>query len=281
MSPLPAPGAVLRPRPPDSVGSCRRIIRTVDGAAIAPQVLGGLVGTVLGALIISIVVAGGRRQPGVQLDGLDLMGLVGRRDRGGDRVDQDLVGHRCRSSMAEATPPVATPQKTTVKRLGSVAPFSESPPMTMEAESAPVTNCRMVRPREMRAMNMPAKGVQEIRQAQGAGRSDQGVHRPRVDGPVEHGRAQSGADGSGRLRVDSVRRGQRVEVERFTDSVKNQSNAHSRSEHRGDPGSGGVLGLLGVSAQGDRAEPGGFHDSTSTVRPARQGGRPTPPETAC
>lgn len=209
------------------------------------------------------------------------MGLVGRRDRGGDRVDQDLVGHRCRSSMAEATPPVATPQKTTVKRLGSVAPFSESPPMTMEAESAPVTNCRMVRPREMRAMNMPAKGVQEIRQAQGAGRSDQGVHRPRVDSPVEHGRAQGGADGSGRLRVDSVRRGQRVEVERFTDSVKNQSNAHSRGEHRGDPGSGGVLGLLGVPAQGGRAEPGGFHDSTSAVRPARQGGRPAPPETAC
>ena len=156
------------------------------------------------------------------------------------------------SSMAEATPPVATPQKTTVKRLGSVAPFSESPPMTMEAESAPVTkkiatrttastmrtmrttlctgmalsrsnrivskfrsgvpsalrwtracaawparsarswspmapppkmanqmrettegtsmtpvtNCRMVRPREMRAMNIPTKGVQEIHQAQ-------------------------------------------------------------------------------------------------------------------
>ena len=38
--------------------------------------------------------------------------------------------------------------------------------MTMEAESAPVTNCRMVRPREMRAMNIPTKGVQEIHQAQ-------------------------------------------------------------------------------------------------------------------
>ena len=30
----------------------------------------------------------------------------------------------------------------------------------------PVTNCRMVRPREIRAMNMPTKGVQEIHQAQ-------------------------------------------------------------------------------------------------------------------
>ena len=30
----------------------------------------------------------------------------------------------------------------------------------------PVTNCRMVRPREMRAMNIPTKGVQEIHQAQ-------------------------------------------------------------------------------------------------------------------
>ena len=30
----------------------------------------------------------------MQLDGLDLMRLVGGRDRGGDRVDQDLVGQR-------------------------------------------------------------------------------------------------------------------------------------------------------------------------------------------
>ena len=32
--------------------------------------------------------------------------------------------------------------------------------------STPVTNCRMVRPLEIRAMNMPTKGVQEIHQAQ-------------------------------------------------------------------------------------------------------------------
>ncbi len=32
--------------------------------------------------------------------------------------------------------------------------------------STPVTNWRMVRPREMRAMNMPTKGDQEIHQAQ-------------------------------------------------------------------------------------------------------------------
>ncbi|MNW70867.1 hypothetical protein D3C74_503720 [compost metagenome] len=32
--------------------------------------------------------------------------------------------------------------------------------------STPVTNWRMVRPRLMRAMNMPTKGVQEIHQAQ-------------------------------------------------------------------------------------------------------------------
>ena len=29
-----------------------------------------------------------------------------------------------------------------------------------------MTNCRMVRPLEMRAMNMPTKGVQEIHHAQ-------------------------------------------------------------------------------------------------------------------
>ena len=29
-----------------------------------------------------------------------------------------------------------------------------------------MTNCRIVRPLEMRAMNMPTKGVQEIHQAQ-------------------------------------------------------------------------------------------------------------------
>ena len=32
--------------------------------------------------------------------------------------------------------------------------------------STPMTNSRMVRPREMRAMNMPTKGDQEIHQAQ-------------------------------------------------------------------------------------------------------------------
>ena len=59
----PAPSTRSSPQglvPLTPVGSCRRIIRTVDGAAIAPQVLGGLVDTVLGVLIVSIVVAGGR-----------------------------------------------------------------------------------------------------------------------------------------------------------------------------------------------------------------------------
>ena len=273
MSPLPVPGAVLRPRPPDSgrpsAPSTARPspLRSLAVSSIpssAPSSSPSSLPTVDDSLVCSSMVSTSWGSLAVVTEST-----------------RTWLANECRSSMAEATPPVATHQKTTVKRLGSVAPFSESPPMTMAAESAPVTNCRMVRPREMRAMNMLAKGVQEIRQPQGAGRSDQGVHRPRVDGPVEHGRAQGGAGGPGRLRVDGVRRGRHVEVERFTDSVKNQSNAHSRGEHRGDPGFGGVLGLLGVPAQGDRAEPGGCHDSTSTVRPARQGERPTPPETAC
>ena len=37
---------------------------------------------------------------------------------------------------------------------------------TLGTSSTPVTNWRMVRPRLMRAMNMPTKGVQEIHQAQ-------------------------------------------------------------------------------------------------------------------
>ena len=32
--------------------------------------------------------------------------------------------------------------------------------------STPLTNCRIVRPREMRAMNIPTNGVQESHQAQ-------------------------------------------------------------------------------------------------------------------
>src|SRR5690606_40249390 len=43
------------------------------------------------------------------------------------------------SSIAAATAPVLTPQKTTAFLLGSSAPFSDSPPMMIEAESAPVT----------------------------------------------------------------------------------------------------------------------------------------------
>ena len=88
----------------------------------------------------------------------------------------------------------------------------------------------------------------------------QGVHRPRVDGPVEHGRAQGGTGGLGGLRVDRFRRGRHVEVERLTDPIKNQSDTHSRGEHHGDPGAGGVLGLLSVPTQGDLAEPGGRHE---------------------
>ena len=43
------------------------------------------------------------------------------------------------SSMTAATPPVAVPQKMTERRVGSSAPFSLSAPMTIDAESAPVT----------------------------------------------------------------------------------------------------------------------------------------------
>ena len=37
---------------------------------------------------------------------------------------------------------------------------------TLGTRSTPVTNWRMVRPREMRAMNMPTKGVHDTHQAQ-------------------------------------------------------------------------------------------------------------------
>ena len=50
-----------------------------------------------------------------------------------------------------AAPP-KTANQTRLTRLGT--------------NSTPVTNCRMVRPREMRAMNMPTNGVQDIHQAQ-------------------------------------------------------------------------------------------------------------------
>ena len=138
------------------------------------------------------------------------------------------------SNITADTAPVATPQKMTVLRCGSMVPRSDSEPITMDAASAPetkntatstitttvdtvasgyspsrpnscpstvpspagsapscwaliaappntqnqtnetrlgtirtpVTNCRMVRPREIRAMNMPTNGVQEIHHAQ-------------------------------------------------------------------------------------------------------------------
>ena len=37
---------------------------------------------------------------------------------------------------------------------------------TLGTTSTPIANSRMVRPREMRARNMPTKGDQEIHQAQ-------------------------------------------------------------------------------------------------------------------
>ena len=41
--------------------------------------------------------------------------------------------------MAAATPPVATPQKITVLRVGSMVPRSLSVPITIDAASAPDT----------------------------------------------------------------------------------------------------------------------------------------------
>ena len=43
------------------------------------------------------------------------------------------------SSITAATPPVATPQKMTLRRPGSSVPRCESVPMTIEAASAPET----------------------------------------------------------------------------------------------------------------------------------------------
>lgn len=41
--------------------------------------------------------------------------------------------------MIAATAPMTTPQKITVRRLGSIVPRSDSEPMTIEAASAPET----------------------------------------------------------------------------------------------------------------------------------------------
>ena len=43
------------------------------------------------------------------------------------------------NSITAATAPVATPQKMTVLRLGSMVPRSDSDPITMDAASAPET----------------------------------------------------------------------------------------------------------------------------------------------
>ena len=42
-------------------------------------------------------------------------------------------------SMIAAMAPITTPQKTTIQRWGSIVPFWESVPMTMDAASAPDT----------------------------------------------------------------------------------------------------------------------------------------------
>ena len=53
--------------------------------------------------------------------------------------------------MLKAVPP-KMPNQITLTMLGT--------------SSTPVTNCRMVRPRLIRAMNMPTNGVQDTHQAQ-------------------------------------------------------------------------------------------------------------------
>ena len=63
-------------------------------------------------------------------------------------------------SPARSTPPcwtlIAAPPNTA----------NHTSDTTLGTSSTPVTNCRIVRPREIRAMNMPTKGVQEIHHAQ-------------------------------------------------------------------------------------------------------------------
>ena len=80
------------------------------------------------------------------------------------------------SKLTEATPSTLVTRSSAVVAVAAAARWASmaAPPkianhtsVTMLGTSrTPVTNCRMVRPRLIRAMNMPTNGVHEIHQAQ-------------------------------------------------------------------------------------------------------------------
>lgn len=80
-----------------------------------------------------------------------------------------MVSSNWNSAPVLSTPPSASTMSPTVRCRSIPAP----PKMTnhtrltvVGTSSTPVTNCRMVRPRLMRAMNMPTNGVHDTHHAQ-------------------------------------------------------------------------------------------------------------------
>ncbi len=84
--------------------------------------------------------------------------------------------------------------------------------------------------------------------------ADDGVDRPRVQGPVEH-RGRHGVLGSLGV-AGSARAGRRRDevADRLADAVEHEPDAHAGAEHHGHPGDGPELGLLVVATERDVAE---------------------------
>ena len=68
------------------------------------------------------------------------------------------------SCTARAMPPAATPRSSEIAVLPNTVIHRKV--KAVGTNSTPMTNSRIVRPREMRAMNMPTKGDQAIHHAQ-------------------------------------------------------------------------------------------------------------------
>ena len=89
--------------------------------------------------------------------------------------------------------------------------------------------------------------------AVGDGQTDDGVDRPRVQGPVEQRGGHRHVERLGTARRGGARRGRGEVGQRFGDAVEHQPDAHAGAEHHRDPGRGPELRCLVVAAERDAA----------------------------
>jgi hypothetical protein len=103
-------------------------------------------------------------------------------------------------------------------------------------------------------------GTAEAIRAIGHAQSDDGVHCPRVQSPVEKCGSHGDVDGLRRTRVDRAGRRRQIEEERLADAVEDKADTHAGREHHRDPRRGPILRALPVLTQRNLSEPGDRHD---------------------